>query len=526
MKKKFKTTKFPSDEFRKELLTCALPYQGNVTPINQTLNVLNGSPDKCKTVLFERDYVDKDYQDEYAAFYSRAFKKYEPRATRLHFFAADFSDADISKLAAKVPKDSYLGSLVIRPIDLQRVGRTLLRPIIKNPNLQFVHCLAEFDTHILGQEFTVKAMPFTQQDTQVGACAQASLWMVARYLSRRFGHREFLPAEINALAKSQGGMGRALPAELGLNWKQILDALEGMGLSAWSYSISQFDDCSAHIDQALPEPRKASQKKKKEHHECVRILKLADIAYRYIESGLPVIFGTNNHALVGIGHTYDPSAKAKVAIQRIPAFIVHNDNTGPYGTMPLFTTKGHSGLTFDKVEDIIAVVPPEVTLRAEAAEVRARGAIQGFLNLKTNNAAIPTYADIIFRLRPDLKNLLNQLEFRTFLIPSVDFQKKLREDATNGRFNALVANRLIELDYPKFIWVTEISSSALLNSPHRDKRKCLGRVIIDSTAPARTRGEMVVHFCDFLGMLDRQNNAAPPWEHVPNTTPFGHQISR
>jgi hypothetical protein len=525
MNKDFYTTKFPSPEFKKELLKSATPYRGNLGPINETLQALAAAPLICKTVIFEREYVDKDYQDEYAAFYSRSFKKYPPRAVRLHFFAADISDADIPRLESVVPPDGYLGFLVLRPTDLQRVGRTILKPILKDVDKEFVHCQAEFSAHILGQKLTVKAMPFIQQDTQVGACAQASLWMVARYLSRRFGHREYLPGEINQLAKSKGGMGRALPAELGLTWKQMLDALEGMGLAAWSYSMGQFDDCSSHIDAALPLDPNATEDQKKQHQQRVRSLKLADIAYRYIESGMPVIFGTNNHALVGIGHTYEHTSPAKAAIQRIPGFITHNDSVGPYRTIPLLAS-GNPGLTFAQVEDIIAVVPIEVTLRGEAAEVMARQAIQNALKLQTQNPSFPTYKDMICSLRPEFKGILDQLEYRTFLIPSVEFQKQLRQASKDVRFNLDLANRLIALDYPKFIWVTEISSSTLLNQPKREDRKCLGRVIIDSTAPSHTRGEMVVHFCDLLGMLDRQTGKAQPWEHLPNTTPFGHQISR
>jgi len=190
--------------------------------------------------------------------------------------------------------------------------------------------------------------------------------------------------------------------------------------------------------------------------------------------------------------------------------------------MPISTSV--AGLTFAKVEDLIVVVPREVTLRGEAAEVMARGAITTFLQFATNNPKFPTYKHLICQLRPEFGPLLDKLEFRTFLTPSVDFQKKLRTDAAGGVFGPAVADRLIELDYPKFIWVTEISSPALLNFAKREERKCLGRVITDSTAPSRTRGEMAVHFCDFLGMLDRQTGNAPTWENVPNTSPFGHQI--
>ena len=41
-----------------------------------------------------------------------------------------------------------------------------------------------------------------------------------------------------------------------------------------------------------------------------------------------MIFGTSNHALVGIGHKNDPNAQATISLQRIPSFYVNDDNTG------------------------------------------------------------------------------------------------------------------------------------------------------------------------------------------------------
>jgi hypothetical protein len=523
MKKEFRVTRFLSPEFENEFDSASVPYQGNDGPIKATLRALAAAPLCCKTAVFEREYVDKDYQDEFAAFYSKAFKKYPARAVRVHFFAADLTDADVVRIDTFA--DHYLGYLVLRPTDLQRMGRTILKSTLTDSHSQFIHCCARFDVHILGHKLTVNGMPFVQQDTQVGACAQASLWMLGRYMSRRFGHREFLPSEINQFAKAKGAMGRALPAENGLNWKQMLDALEAMGLSAWSYSLDELADCSKHIDDAIPLDPNANDDEKRTHELLVRIVKLADIAYRYIESGLPVIFGTRDHALVGIGHTYDHVAQAAAAIERIPAFIVHNDAAGPYQTMPIFAIVSGQR-PFAEVESVIAVVPPEVTLRGEEAESMSRQSINGLLALTTGDPKFATYKELILNVRPDLAGKLDQLEFRTFLMPSVEFQRKLREDASAKRFNADLAKRLIELDYPKFIWVTEISSSELLNHPRREERCCLGRVVIDSTAPSRTCGEMVVHFADFLGMLDRQTGQALPWEYVPATTPFGHQISR
>ena len=511
-----------TDGFKARLRGVALPYTGNLKPINSTLKALQQPPLSCQTVVFENDYVDQDYQHEFSAFYSKAFKSYPQRCVRLHFFSVKIPQK--TKTGFGQYRKRYLGFIVIRPTDLQRMGRTILTPPITDPHTQFVHCQTVFTAHILGEEFRVKGMPFTQQDTQVGACAQASLWMLARYMSRRFGYREFLPAEINQLAKAHLAIGRPMPADRGLNSIQMLDALQGMGFSALSYSRTAVDDCSPHIARAFPVDPQTAPDAQRQQREVQRIAKLADITYRYIESGLPVILGTANHALVAIGHTYDPAKAVTVAIQRIPAFLVNNDNAGPYGEMPLFGPSP-SHLSFLEVQSILAVVPPEVALRGEEAEAMAAACIEKFLTRPWDNHQPKTYRDwITDNLRPDLAACLSNLEYRTFLRPSVEFQTDLREDIKAGRFDRTIGQRLLRLDYPRFIWITEVSSLPLLNQPQRENRCCLGRVVIDSTAPAKTRGEMVIHFADFLQILDRQRIENRPWSLHLHTTPFTHKL--
>jgi len=173
---------------------------------------------------------------------------------------------------SKYPSASYIGFIVLRPIDLQRMGRTVLRPLVENSDANFITCSATYFTHLLGQQFAVTGMPFIQQDTQVGVCAQASLWMSARYMSRRFNSREFLPAEINQFAKSHTAEGRLYPAEKGLTRTQMLDALQGMGLSATFYEFESMDG----YENYGKEFRKVFPVRSKKMRHRNRTAKLAD----------------------------------------------------------------------------------------------------------------------------------------------------------------------------------------------------------------------------------------------------------
>lgn len=521
MIKRLKILSIADPAFKVEVDKITLPFGGNLGPLRDTLTALQIPPWAAVTALFEYDYVDRDYQDEFSAFYSKAFKAYPSRCTRLHFFSCPISPR-IRQNFGRFRKH-YLGFIVLRPTDLQRMGRTVLVPSITDANREFIHCTAPFSSHLVGDEFFVEGMPFVQQDTQVGACAQASLWMVARYMARRFGHREFLPSEINHLAKSKSAHGRAFPAEFGLTGTQMLDALDGMGFFAWGQSLTELTDCAHHVESAFPVDLKASKSEIEAQLRRQCSAKLADITYRYIESGLPVILTTHNHALVAIGHTYDPTIKATVAIQRIPDWIVHNDNTGPYIRMPLFTSPPPR-ISFSQVRGIIAIAPREVTLRGEEAETMASQSIEELLNQNTDVPVHPTWRDLFTTMRPDLADCIGQLEYRTFLSPSVDFQTQLKRDIKEGRFHSGVGEKILQFDFPRYIWITEVSSPRLLNYPDRGHRHCLGRVIVDSTAPAKTRGQMIIHFCDFLRLSDRQGDQKRQDYYAPGSTTFGHKI--
>ena len=497
------------------------PYQGNPRPVTTILSQLRTPSLSCQTAVFEYDYVDEDYQDEFACFYSKTFKKYPHRCTRVHFFSCAIPLK--TRTGFDKYKNSYLGFMVLRPTDLQRVGRTILKPTLDDPNRQFINCTTSYSAHILGDDFRVQAMPFIQQDTQVGACAQASLWMLARYMSQRFGHRRFLPAEINALAKAHMAMGRPLPAESGLTPIQILDALQGMGFAAVIYLRENVDGCSKHIEIAFPVTGQTPDEQSASM-EQQRTAKLADIAYRYIESGLPVILCTKDHALVAIGHTYNPTVvNAKASIQRIPSFYTNNDNLGPYVEMPLIRQGGDVSLP--DVQMVISVTPLEATLRGEQAECMAMESIYSLLEEQPiPDQSSDKLRDILVRARPEFSTWFGCLEYRTYLIESVRLQQDLRIEISDDNIMRTVGEKLLVLDYPKYVWVTEISSSTLLNRPDKNQRNCLGRVFVDSTAPSRTAGVMAIHFADILLIQDRNDLTQADRYMFLNSTPFKHRL--
>jgi hypothetical protein len=72
---------------------------------------------KAATIVVENEYIDRDFLEDFAAYYVRCFPDYSRKCVRLHFFRDDFSRDDLlallagdaSPLTETSLRDSYLG---------------------------------------------------------------------------------------------------------------------------------------------------------------------------------------------------------------------------------------------------------------------------------------------------------------------------------------------------------------------------------------------------------------------------------
>ena len=53
---------------------------------------------QAKTILVENEYVDRDFLEDFSAYYVRCFNRYERFCARLHFFTCEFSAQDFTRL--------------------------------------------------------------------------------------------------------------------------------------------------------------------------------------------------------------------------------------------------------------------------------------------------------------------------------------------------------------------------------------------------------------------------------------------
>jgi hypothetical protein len=202
----------------------------------------------AKTILAESPYTDRDYLEDYAAYYARCHEEYGRRCARLHFFGRKFEDNLIKRAMAKDVKavgelqDSYLGFIVVKPLPSTVIGRTCLVTYTRSERERAYPATRVYDVHLFGIELKVDSLPFQEQDRDVAACATSALWSVFNATGHLFQHSIPSPAEITkAAAEAQRVMSRTLPAGSGLTAEQIADAIRSVGLEPGYINASNID---------------------------------------------------------------------------------------------------------------------------------------------------------------------------------------------------------------------------------------------------------------------------------------------
>lgn len=310
--------------------------------------------------MVETRYICADYRSEFSAFYSKAFERFHDSCRRLHFFAADLTDADVLALSEQQVK-AYVGYVVLRPQVTASVGRTMLRP----PPASGVRTAVRETVGFFGQPLQVRAVPFMQQDARLGSCAHVAIWM-CHYSAHR-GERRVarLPvADFSLLADPSLGIGRTVPSQ-GLTLHQISDVLSRSGLAPVYYDAAALTDDDRPAGGGwLRKPGDPADR-------------IARTCCRYLNSGVPVLAVVRHvkgvttpgsadyaagtlHAIVVCGYRRDGDHVVLVA---------HDDRRGPY--------LDHADVTGDldsewnehsRWEHLLAPVPEKVWLSGESAE--------------------------------------------------------------------------------------------------------------------------------------------------------------
>ena len=429
----------------------------------------------AQTLLIQKKVIDPDYVEEHQAFYAKQHRPVTRKCVRVHAFALECPAAvaindesadeaqilDFLDLAAK-SKDSYLGFATIRPLRHAPVGATILRPLAKNyPTLT-----DEFPVHIAGNKFCVVGTPFLQQDTAVGACAQASIWMALRAVRRRHGNAAYSPAELTTAATRYLAVDRPFPGENGLTIGQMLDAIRFAGHDP------------LHLSLRDPEGGTA-----------VTWIEVLRVAGPYLDSGVPVLFVLSaekkgDHVVVGIGpaaiktpvgETLNVQTKDGLQFSYSPTSnwmrgaIVHNDGEGPYGR--LLARHGDSNADF-ALEDACSLVIPLpdgiYTTAAEAIPLAVRCFWRAFAMIFAQVKSKTKMPEVRIALRPIL---CTRHAFRKWALEDPDL-----DPAAKTKYRTY--------EVPPHVWVVELHNADVFDPENPSVKSRCGEAVLDASASA------------------------------------------
>lgn len=280
----------------------------------------------AKTVIVESNYFDRDFLDEFSAFYCLSAKGYPNVCKRLHFFSDENATRDNflkavgdSEQEAELFRASYLGFTVIRPITDSPFGRTVLKwypdgdlntPRVINPS-RLYHC------HVAGIQLSVLGLAWQQQDSGVAACATIGIWTMLH--SSAFNDRNAIPTTsmITEAAHSSALVGRPPYPSHFLQLTQIQHAIIQLGFVP-----------------AVTSGNKPGQFFEKE--------RFASTCAAYIRSGYPLIIGAIHADGVPVGHAVCAVGFREVSLagkaqsnqvciqdEDVEYIYIHDDNIGP-----------------------------------------------------------------------------------------------------------------------------------------------------------------------------------------------------
>lgn len=449
--------------------------------------------------VLQEDYVDKAYRDSYYTYYSGKLYTHSRFSKRVILFCDTFNDRNFFDLNPKELNKKLVGSIVLRPLNIQVIGRTLLNPKYFMPSNSFVKT-AEYNFTVFGKRLTVDAYPFSMQDGEVTTCAENTLVNLLDYYSTKYpDYHYLLPSEINKIAL-ENGFERSVPSK-GLAPEVISRVLCEARFSPLLYSSYKID-----------------------------MEKMRRILFYYIESGLPIAVGFNDfleaHSITVIGHGFYKKSKDSILSKTygefdgksksttwfcdvanlVDEYYIMDDNLSPYHSVKYFSFENEQevkqfitteknelykndyifsnfisenetdGIDMKKIESVI--VPLSKKMYLEAAD-----AVDIFRSLLASGKY--SIKNALSNLNPKNLNRIKQ-EICLEMLGNKDYPVIIRvylasargytrfKDETLSNIYKVFYNSVV---YPKFIWVCELSTIETFNN-----NKIIGEIILDATA--------------------------------------------
>lgn len=465
----------------------------------------------AKSYVLEYPYIDRDYSADYLSFYARTFRDHERHCKRVHFFSDDISrllrrplSTDQLRRIRRFSTSTYCGFCVVRPLPTAPIGRTVLKGQVRSGfDLEAtVTCRADFGANLLGVDLQVTGTSFLQQDARVGACAQVAIWAGMRHMHARYNYDWVSVADITRYATPT-------------------TADEAVSLPAGSDFLTS-ERMIRGISEAGYQPL------------CFGGSRIGRDILPYVESGIPVILGldvneTLGHAVTVVGRVFakqeSPTAEA---IDYVPAYIVHDDQGGPYMWLPMdadasttfsFTDETiRRGASVNAIElnvdehavFAVALMSTRVFSTAAAAEHSAWDRIKNILdNMATirrllDEFELPVNARLLDELQEGHQE--SQIVLRTYLTSAAGYRRHLAAGSASDNLKDAV----LDLHLPHFTWITEISTVDSYNHVSLGLRRIYGHTVLDATSTGRAGdGMLLLHLPGLLFTNDIHGREDP-----------------
>lgn len=476
------------------------------------------------TVVLEDHYVDRVYRDSYYFYYSGKHFTYSRFCKRLSLFYGklenDFADYSIDEL-----KGIFIGTIVIRPLPEQSIGRTLLNPkyFLKDESVYIR--VVTYSVTIYGKKLDVKAFPYSMQDGETTSCAEITILNLLDYYSQSYPEYHYLlPSEINHLAE-KSSYERKTPTR-------------GM-----SYECISKIFCEAGFYPRLYSTQKMS--KDKFHH----------VLSYYIESGIPVALGLklpngSKHSIICIGHMKSDTSRIGEILNcsrddknseaiwvsdtadLIDAYCIMDDNRRPYYISRCLEksyneTKKGIFLELDGYELEYMMVPLYKRMILEATDAyeicmsaisSSNLGIKSFVNLWPLELKKQLLGDEI----AEFGSKENPIIVRLYMASSRTFKKE--RDIKFMQNNKEAQDFYNSTVFPKFVWICELSSKKMYTKGN-DECKVIGEIIIDATSSADAGLDSVI-LINYPHMIYRRmpenffEKGKVSFEEVKNWNPF------
>jgi hypothetical protein len=223
----------------------------------------------AKSVLLEREYLDKDYLEDFSRYYVKCFKNSGHKCARLHFFDSEINHTSFNEILKKgssskkyeALRKSYLGFIVIKPLQETFIGKTCLKqwPSLLPHSPDEKKCLSrQYTVNLFGIDLEVESVAFQEQDKVISACATTAIYTALHGCS--WQNEKQIPSSseitINAINHTLGSS-NGFPNK-GLTNEQILRALDIAGFRYHKEAVDQvnaselFDTVRCYIDSNVP----------------------------------------------------------------------------------------------------------------------------------------------------------------------------------------------------------------------------------------------------------------------------------